>query len=150
VLLAAALGLLVVTAPRHDEYARIAIEHAAVEPEAYTTVHDANPDAFRKVVQDFGGTVKDMPGKLRYMRLCPYGASFAWHLVFETPDGLATLLPVPGSRAPAAQSASVSGWSAAVEPAKGGYYAIVTASAEATARFRELLRDRIAWNTQGS
>lgn len=149
VLVAVALAFLVARdAPRSaDEYARLAIEHVVMEPEAHTVIRDADPEAFRTVVQNLGGSVKYMPGKVRYMRLCPYGNGFAWHIVFETPAGLATLFLVPGSTPPAAQNASVSGWSAAVEPAKHGYYAIVTASGDATSRFVQMLRDSIVWNS---
>ena len=149
VLVAVALGFLVVWEgpTKVDEYARLAIEHVVMEPEAHTVVHDANPDAFRQVVQNLGGSVKDLPGKIRYMRLCPFGKGFAWHIVIETPEGLATLFLVPGNKPPATQAASVGGWSAAVEPTTQGYYAIVTPSAGATSRFVQMLRECIVWNT---
>jgi hypothetical protein len=148
-LLAVALGFLAVreTPRSDDEYARIAIEHVVMEPEAHSVIRDADPEAFRRVVQNLGGAVKDMPGTIRYMRLCPYGEGFAWHIVFETAEGLATLFLVPESTRPAAQTAAVGGWSAAVEPTARGYYAIVTASADATSRFVKVLRDCIVWNS---
>lgn len=131
-----------------DEYARLAIEHVAMEPESLSIERNAEPDSFRAVVQQLGGSVKEMPGKVRYIRLCPFENGLAWHVVFETPDGeLATLLLVPGKKPAAVQTASLEGWSAAVHPTQRGYYAIVTASSSATSRFARMLRDCIVWNT---
>lgn len=130
-----------------DEYARLAIEHVVMEPESLAVTRNPDPEAFRAVVQNFGGSVKDMPGKIRYIRLCPFEDGLAWHVVFETPEGLATLFLVPGKKPKAVQAASVSGWSAVVHPTERGYYAIVTASSDATSRFLQMLRDCITWNT---
>jgi hypothetical protein len=129
-----------------NEYARLAIEHVVTEPESLAVMRNPDADAFRAVVQNFGGSVKDMPGRIRYIRLCPFGDSFAWHVVIETPEGLATLFLVPGKNPPALQAASVDGWSAVVEPTRRGYYAIVTSSSSATSRFVKRLRDCIVWN----
>lgn len=130
-----------------DEYARLAIEHVVMEPESFAVMRSPEPEAFRAVVQNFGGSVKDLPGKIRYMRLCPFEDGLGWHVVFETPEGLATLFLVPGKKPRAAQAASVNGWSAVVHPTERGYYAIVTASADATSRFLQMLRDCIIWST---
>lgn len=130
-----------------DLYARLAIEHVVMEPESLTTVRYADPDVFREVVQDLGGTLKDMPGKVRYVRLCPVDGGIGYHLVFETPDGLATLILVPGKKLARRQSASSGGWNALARPVRAGYYVIVTPSAATTARFDRMLRDCIVWNT---
>jgi hypothetical protein len=99
------------------------------------------------VVQNLGGSVKDIPGKIRYIRLCPFEDGLGWHIVFETSEGLATLFLVPGTKPKTVQSASVDGWSAVVHPMQRGYYAIVTASSDATSRFLQRLRDCIVWNS---
>lgn len=130
-----------------DEYARLAIEHVVAEPESFAVMRNPDPEAFRAVVQNLGGSVKDIPGKLRYIRLCPFEEGLGWHVVFETPEGLATLFLVPGKKPRAVQAASVDGWSAVVHPTGRGYYAIITASSDATSRFLQMLRDCIIWNT---
>jgi hypothetical protein len=117
-----------------------------MEPESLAMMRNPDPDVFRAVVQNFGGTVKDLPGRIRYIRLCPFEDGLGWHVVFETPDGLATLFLVPGKKPKAVQSASVGGLSAVVHPTERGYYAIITASADATSRFLEMLRECIVWS----
>ena len=129
-----------------DRYARLAIEHVVMEPESFTTVRNADPSAFRRVVQEFGGRLKDVPGTIRYIRLCPVEDGTGWHIVFETPEGLATLILVPGKPLRAMQSASADGWNAMARPAGRGYYAVVTASAAATSRFERIVEERIDWN----
>jgi hypothetical protein len=125
--------------------APLAIEHVVMEPESFTTVRNADAQRFRAVVQEFGGTLQELPGTIRYIRLCPVEGGYGWHIVFETPQGLATLLLVPGKPLPASQSASTASWSALARPVRGGYYAIVTPSADATARFDKRVRDCIHW-----
>ena len=149
IVLAVALGFLLsgTFTPGRDLYARLAIQHVAMEPESLTTVRYADPDVFREVVEDFGGSLKEMPGKIRYIRLCPVDGGVGYHLVFETPDGLATLILVPGKKLARTESASSGGWSALARPVRGGYYVIVTAAAATTARFDRMLRDCIVWNT---
>jgi Protein of unknown function (DUF3379) len=146
VLVALALGASQLLRKEQPElYARLAIEHVVMEPESLTTVRNADAEAFRVVVHDLGGTLKELPGRIRYIRLCPVEDGYGWHVVFETPDGLATLLLVPGKHPAHEQSASAGGWSALARPVRGGYYAIITSSAAATAGFDKMIRDCIVW-----
>lgn len=128
-----------------DAYARLAIEHVVMEPESLTTERNADPEAFRAVVENFGATLKALPGRVRYVRLCPVEQGVGWHVVFETPQGLATLIFVPGKEMPRVGTASTAAWSALARPVRGGYYAIVTASAAATTRFDRMIRQSIRW-----
>ncbi len=148
-LVSVALGFFLVGGFRGgpDVYARLAIEHVVMEPESLTTVRNADAEAFRAAVQYFGGTLKEMPGKIRYIRLCPVEDGVGWHIVFDTPHGLATLILVPGKKLARSEMASTGGWNALARPVRGGYYAIVTASAETTTRFEQMLRECIVWNT---
>ncbi len=147
VVLAMALGLVLVQGPKGmpDQYARLAIEHVVMEPESFATVRNADPEAFRAVVQSFGATLKEAPGNLRYIKLCPVEDGMGWHIVFETPEGLATLILVPGKQMARSETASMGGWNSLVRPVRGGYYAIVTASPAATASFEKRLRERVRW-----
>lgn len=148
VLMAVALGFAFWEGQKSaEDYARLAIEHVVMEPASLAEMRDPDPEAFRTVVHNLGGSVKDMPGKIRYIRLCPFEDGLGWHVVFETPEGLATLFLVPGKKPKAVQAASVDGWNAVVHPMERGYYAIVTASSSATSRFLQMLRDCIVWNT---
>ena len=56
---------------------------------------------------NFGGEIKEPLGRVRYIRLCPVGTGTGWRIVFETPQGLATLILVPDQHiaAPAAAQA---------------------------------------------
>jgi len=129
-----------------DIYARLAIEHVVMEPESLTTVQTADPKAFQAVVQAFGGTLKELPGKIRYIKLCPVEDGMGWHVVFETPEGLATLILVPGKRLSRFETATAGKWSALARPVQGGYYAIVTESPAATSSFEKMLRERLIWD----
>ena len=58
-------------------------------------------------MRNFGGEIKEPLGRVRYIRLCPVGTGTGWRIVFETPQGLATLILVPDQHiaAPAAAQA---------------------------------------------
>jgi hypothetical protein len=147
VLLALAIGASLPLLRKDPElYARLAIEHVAMEPESFTAAGPADAEAFRSVVQNFGATLKEMPGTIRYMRLCPVEDGFGWHIVFDTPEGAATMILVPGKRLAAPQSASKGSWSALARPVRGGYYAVITPSMAATASFDRMLRGAIVWS----
>jgi hypothetical protein len=129
-----------------DQYARLAIEHVVMEPESLTTLRNADAEALRTVLHEFGGTLKEPLGSIRYIRLCPFEGAACWHIVFETTDGLATLILVPGKSLPAPESASTGGWNALAQPVARGYYAIVTPSAAVTAKIDRMLREKVDWS----
>lgn len=128
-------------------YARLAIEHVALEPESFTSAEPADAKAFREAVREFGGTLKALPGRMVYFERCPDEEGMVWHAVFETQQGPATLILVPGKRLPRAEAAATARWSALAEPVRGGYYAIVTGSPAGTAAFEKTLRDSVVWET---
>jgi len=138
--------VLFVHAPR-DAYARLAIEHVVHEPESLTTRYQADGASVAVALRSVGATVRSPLGQVRYIRLCPWGdGGTAWHIVFETPQGLATLIVVPDMRVRSESDASASGWNAIVQPVQRGFYAIVTSSPETTARAANLLRTHVNWN----
>ena len=146
VVLAAALGFSLWN-PREstDHYARLAIEHVVTEPESLSNVRNADPEALTAVMRDIGASLRAPLGRVRYIRLCPVEDTFGWHIVFETHDGLATLILVPGKALREPETAIFGDWSALVRPARSGYYAIVTASAASTWRFNQLLQEHVDW-----
>lgn len=147
VVLGSALGLKYFkdSAKPSDQSARLAIEHVVMEPESLTTLRNADAEGLRTVLQEFGGTLKEPLGSIRYIRLCPFEGGACWHIVFETNDGLATLILVPGKTLHAAETASAGGWNALAQPVPRGYYAIVTASAAMTSKVDRMLREKIEW-----
>ncbi|OGA17613.1 MAG: hypothetical protein A3I63_03655 [Betaproteobacteria bacterium RIFCSPLOWO2_02_FULL_66_14] len=128
------------------QYARLAIEHVVLEPESLTTLRNAGPEAFQAVLRELGATLNESLGTVRYVRLCPVEDGFGWHVVFDTPHGLATLIFVPGKALRGRETASMSGWNALAQPTRSGYYAIVTASAAHTDRVDQWLRERVVWS----
>jgi uncharacterized protein DUF3379 len=130
-----------------DGYAKLAIEHVVMEPESFTTEQNNDPAMLRSAVHSFGGTLKEPIGRVRYIRLCPVEEGTGWHIVFETPEGLATLILVPDKRIASAGGADASGFDALVQPAPRGYYAIVTASRGNTVAVDRLVRQHIDWKT---
>ena len=108
-------------------------------------MRNADSQALSAVIKEVGGSLQGSLGRVRYIRLCPVEDTFGWHIVFETGDGLATLILVPGEKLRGHETAISGGWNALVRPARGGYYAIVTASADATWRFDRLLQERVDW-----
>ncbi|HEY5896074.1 MAG TPA: DUF3379 family protein [Burkholderiales bacterium] len=130
-----------------DQYARKAIEHVAMEPESLSTVDPTNVEALGELIRASGGTLKAPLGTVRYVRLCPVENGTALHIVFETGQGLATVLIVPGRSLPQTQQqASTSDWNALARAAGHGYYAVVTPSGSRTAQVDRLIRERIDWN----
>jgi len=128
-------------------YARLAIEHVSMEPESLASAQSMDAKAFQTIVQTFGGTLKQLPGRMVYFECCPEEDGIVWHAVFQTEQGLATLILVPGKRPPHPETAATARWNALAEPVRGGYYAIVTGSPAATAGFEKTLRASVVWET---
>ncbi len=147
VALAAVLGLVGRTAPEH-EYARMAIEHVLREPGALTAVGYEDPAAFASVVDSLDGTLEQPVGRIRHITLCPVGEGIGWHVVFETPQGLATLILVPGRHVESAAVASEGSWNAIVKPMPEGYYAVIGSSAAAARGIDALITQRIHWRAE--
>jgi hypothetical protein len=131
------------------DYARLAIEHVMHEPESFTTTRSADPELFRRVVQNFGGEMEGQLGKVRYMKLCPVPEGTGWHIVFETAQGgLATLILIPGKRMPSQPAlATVGGWTALARPGGQGFYAIITDSPQSLGAVDEMVRQRVRWRS---
>jgi len=147
VLTALGAGLLVgVSSETENVYARLAIEHVAMEPESLDSTESADPRDFQAALREFGGTVRHLPGKVVYFTRCPVEGETGWHAVFQTGQGLATLIVVPGKRPKRPETAVTAEWSALAEPIRGGYYVIVTETPAATAAFEEALRSAIVWD----
>lgn len=130
-----------------ERYAKLAIEHVAMEPESLTTEHDNDPGMLEAAVRSFGGVVRAPLGRVRYVRLCPVEEGTGWHIVFETPEGLATLILVPDKHVASAAGADAVGLDARVTPAPRGYYAVVTASRGNTVAADRRIRESIEWKT---
>jgi hypothetical protein len=128
------------------QHARDAIEHVAAEPASLTTVQSDTRD-LGELVRAMGGQLKQPLGKVRYVKLCPVPGGSGWHVVLETPQGLATLFIVPEQPLEAAQYASSSKWNALARPAPRGYYAVVTASAAHTLQIDRMIREQVDWST---
>jgi uncharacterized protein DUF3379 len=130
-----------------QQYARLAIEHVVMEPESFTAKRDTDPAVVQAALRSFGGTMKEPIGRVRYVRLCPVEGGTGLHIVFETPEGLATLILVPDKHIGSAAVADTAGWDALVQPSRRGYYAVVTTSRAGTVAADRLIRQRIDWNT---
>jgi hypothetical protein len=130
-----------------EQYARLAIEHVVMEPESLTSERGNDPAIVQAALRSFGGTLKEPIGRVRYVRLCPVEGGTGLHIVFETPEGLATLILVPDKRIASAAVADAAGWNALVQPAPRGYYAVVTQSRAGTVAADRLIRQRIDWST---
>jgi hypothetical protein len=131
-----------------DAYARLAIEHVVHEPESLTSLYQENAATVAVALRSVGASIKSPIGKVRFIRLCPWGdGGTAWHIVFDSPQGLATLIVVADVRVRSKSEASSNGWNASVQPIRRGFYAVVTASPAATGLVSDLLRERVDWNT---
>lgn len=148
IVLAVAAGALVTTWETSSaNQARIAIEHVLDEPESLTTHRNADPKRLAEIVHEFGGNMREPIGHVRYIKRCPVEQGSGWHIVFETPQGLATLILVSDRPIAAAATTNLGRWTARVEPIRGGYYALVTDSAESNFALNRLVRQRIEWRT---
>lgn len=149
VLLTTGIGLAWLNRPPSEpqyDFATSAIAHVRHEPESFTTIRDADPARFAAILTSFGADLRAPVGTVRYIRLCPLPEGTGWHIVFDSEDGLVTLILVPGHRPRGRnQFAESDGMSALVRAAGQGYYVIVAenrAKVEATDR---LLKQRINW-----
>ena len=133
--------------PPSDADARLAIEHVVHEPESLTTLYQAEGASVAVALRSVGASVKSPIGQIRYIRLCPWkDGETAWHVVFETPQGLATLILVPDQRVRSKSNASANGWNASVRPIRRGFYAVVTSSPAASGHIADILREHVDWN----
>lgn len=133
------------TLPSQD-YARLAIEHVIDEPESFTTIRNADPALLRRVLHDFGAELTAPLGQVRYLRLCTVPGGMAWHIVFETEHGLATLLLIlERDMMSNSGRAAMEGWHAIAQPGGKGCYAIVTGSPESLDAVSRMVSQRIVW-----
>jgi hypothetical protein len=144
VVIGVALTFVLLQTTPSGEYARLAIEHVVDEPESFRMLYNTEPAVIGEAMRSVGATLKEPIGRVRYVRLCPLEqGGTGWHIVFETPEGLVTLILVPGKHPGSMQVASASGWSALIRPIPHGYYAVVTASSRTTSRADRVIRERI-------
>ena len=142
-----AASVYVNTAPA-EQYARLAIEHVVHEPESLTTIYHAEPASVDMALRSIGASRKESFGQVRYVKLCPLeDGGTGWHIVFETPQGLVTLIVVPNKLARARTESTANGWHALVQPVSRGYYAVVTSSASGTSSASEFLARHVNWNS---
>ena len=148
VALVVALGaMLSLHAPSfQQQLARQAIEHVEMEPESFSTLNAPDAAALAELIRVSGGTLKAPLGTVRYVQLCPMDKGTGLHIVFDTPEGLATLLIVPGQSLRRLEHAASGGWAALARPAGHGHYAVVTPSAQKSAAIDRLVRERIDWD----
>lgn len=149
VLLSVAIGLEWIALPlarSNATPALYAIEHVLHEPDALHAHRDISPSRIQAVLASVGGELRAPLGKVRFIKLCPVPGGTGWHIVFETPQGLATLLLVPtDSTGMRAGTAAEKGLNALVEPAGFGYYAIITATPDALQSADQSVRQSIRW-----
>ena len=127
------------------KYATYAIEHVVESPESFTTLLNTGADALDMAMHSVGGRIKEPLGRVRYIKLCPVGDDFGWHIVFETPQGPATLILVPNRHIGSSESASRGGWSALARPIRKGYYAVVTDSTLTTGIVDRQIKNQVEW-----
>ena len=127
-------------------FAASAIAHVKHEPESFTLIKDADPQRFATILTSFGADMRAPIGKVRYVKLCPVPGGTAWHIVFETEDGLVTLMLIPGQR-PRGRNLfeEKDGMSALVRAAGQGCYVIVAETRAKVESTDRLLKQRINW-----
>ena len=133
------------TEPQYD-FAASAIAHVKHEPESFTTIKDADPARFATILANFGADMRAPIGKVRYVKLCPVPEGTGWHIVFETEDGLVTLMLIPGHQ-PRGKNLfeEKDGMSALVRAAGQGYYVIVAENRAKVESTDRMLKQRINW-----
>ncbi|WP_024300861.1 DUF3379 family protein [Methyloversatilis discipulorum] len=77
------------------EHVALAVEHVMHEPEALMSTRLIEPQRVAQVLESFGAEVKVPLTAVRYVKLCPVPGGTGWHIVFDTPDGPATVLLMP-------------------------------------------------------
>lgn len=147
VVLSTAIGLRWLTQPATPyDLAAMAIAHVEHEPEAFTTLRDADPARFSAVLAEFGADLRAPVGTVRYIRRCPLPEGFGWHIVFETEQGMVTLILVPGHRGGGRDGyEEKDGMVAMAREAGKGHYVIVTHDRRTLESVDSMLKQRINW-----
>ena len=95
VVLSLGLGVQYWHAAPDREHVALAVEHVMHEPEALMSTRLIEPQRVAQVLESFGAEVKVPLTAVRYVKLCPVPGGTGWHIVFDTPDGPATVLLMP-------------------------------------------------------
>ncbi|WP_374338503.1 DUF3379 family protein [Methyloversatilis sp.] len=94
-LLSVGLGVQYWHAAPDREHVALAVEHVMHEPEALMSTRLIEPQRVAQVLESFGAEVKVPLTAVRYVKLCPVPGGTGWHIVFDTPNGPATVLLMP-------------------------------------------------------
>lgn len=133
---------------REHDYAEEALLHVIQEPETLHASATLNDAALSTVLAKFGAHMREPIGVLRAVKVCPTPEGTGWHIVFDTPQGRATLLLFPHvkTHGPTLLQASMDGMDAVAAPGGTGYYAVVADSRQAASAVRAELLQKIEWN----
>jgi hypothetical protein len=130
----------------HD-YAEEALAHVVYEPEVMHVSATLPDERLATVLQQFGAEMREPIGVLRVVKVCPTTDGHGWHVVFDTPQGRATLLLFPGvDKRDRVLHAALRGMDAIAAPGGSGYYAVVADSSENMMAITADLQRKIDWN----
>lgn len=130
----------------HD-YAEEALAHVVHEPETMRVSATVPDDQLADVLQQFGANLREPIGVLRVVKVCPTTDGHGWHIVFDTPQGRATLLLFPRvDKRDRVLHAALRGMDAIAAPGGSGYYAVVVDSSENMMAITADLQRKIDWN----
>lgn len=127
----------------------LAVEHVMHEPEALMSTRLIEPQRVSQILESFGAEVKVPLASVRYVKLCPVPGGTGWHIVFDTPQGPATLLLMPQrDERVGTITASHRGMGVHVEPGGQGVVAVVAGDAESARNAAGMLRQHVSWRAQ--
>ncbi len=134
-------------APDRERIA-LAVEHVMHEPGALMGTRLIAHERVAQVFESFGAEVRVPLSAVRYVKLCPVPGGTAWHIVFDTDRGPATLLLLPqqpDGRTARIVTASHGGMGVHVEPGGQGMFAVVAGDEEQARAAARMLHRHVNW-----
>lgn len=152
VVLTIAVSITVLGLPRQGETNQLAMAvaaHAVDEPNEIRTHHSADISQFGLILANFGGAMQQPLGQVQYIHFCPIeGFGMGWHVSYKTPEGMVTLLLIPGEhKGPDTQTVQVEGKQVRVQRAGQGFYALITDNMPALEAADHDLQTKVRWKS---
>lgn len=131
------------------DLALAAARHANAENIELAVHHSEPRDGLPAILASFGGQLQAPLGEVDYIHFCPIeGFGMGWHIIFNTPQGKATLLLIPAKATDdQVRTVQVEGRSVRVERAGQGYFALITDNMPSLESARQRIRKAVRWST---
>lgn len=131
----------------HNEPADRLIAHVVAEPEVLRDTANVEPAKFDQAMAHYGAQVHQPVGVVRHLGDCLIDGVVAQHILVQTPYGTATLILIPKRMPATSKPRTKDGYTVVVIALRNGSLGIVTDSPERTRKVKDLLIQRVTWES---